>query len=130
LPWAKIVANFTQELGGKPEAALSNGTAVHSFELDDLHKTSIVHPGGVAITAAMAVAEHVGGCGGKEFLAAVVAGYEVGIRVGMSVGTSHLQRGFPNTGTIGTFGAGAAAGRVLKLEKIEDVRDLAKILIP
>ncbi|MFH1756711.1 MAG: hypothetical protein ABH969_01560 [Pseudomonadota bacterium] len=33
LPWAKIVANFTQELGGKPEAVLSNGTAVHSFEL-------------------------------------------------------------------------------------------------
>jgi len=130
LPWAKIVADFTQEMGGKPEAtvwgrnfkvtapeaALANGTAVHSFELDDLHKTSIVHPGGIAATAAMAVAEHVGGCGGKEFLAAVVAGYEVGIRVGMSVGTSHLQRGFHNTGTIGTFGAGAAAGRVLKLD--------------
>jgi len=130
LPWARIVADFTRELGEKqestvwgrdfkvsaPNAALSNGTAVHSFELDDLHKTSIVHPGGVTIPPALAVAEKVGGCDGKEFLTAVVAGYEVGIRVGMSVGTSHLQRGFHNTGTNGTFCAGAAAGRILKLD--------------
>jgi 2-methylcitrate dehydratase PrpD len=130
LPWSQIVADFTREFAGRPEAtvwgrnfkvsaseaALANGTAVHSFELDDLHKTSIVHPGGIALTPALAVAEHKGGCDGKEFLTAVVAGYEVGIRVGISVGTSHLQMGFHNTGTIGTFGAGAAAGRILQLD--------------
>ena len=130
LPWSRIVADFTREFQGKPEAtvwgrpfkvpapeaALANGTAVHSFELDDLHKTSILHPGGIVLTPALAVAERTGGCDGKEFLTAVVAGYEVGIRVGMSVGTSHLQMGFHNTGTIGTFGAGAAAGRVLRLD--------------
>jgi 2-methylcitrate dehydratase PrpD len=120
LPWARIVADFARDLGEKqesvvwgrdfkvsaPNAALANGTAVHSFELDDLHKTAIIHPGGVAIPPALAVAEKVGGCDGKEFLTAVVAGYEVGIRVGMSVGTSHLQRGFHNTGTNGTFALG------------------------
>jgi len=130
LPWTKIVTDFAQELGGRrestvwgrrlkvsvPNAALANGTAVHSFELDDLHKTSIVHPGAIAVPPALAVAEHVGGCDGKEFLTAVVAGYEVAIRVGMSVGTSHLQRGFHPTGTNGTFGAGAAAGRILRLD--------------
>jgi len=129
LPWAGIVAGFARELGGKrestvwghhfkvsaPNAALANGTAVHSFELDDLHKTSIVHPGAIAVTPALALAEHTGNCDGKEFLTAVVAGYEVAIRVGMSVGTSHLQRGFHPTGTNGTFGAGAAAGRILRL---------------
>ena len=138
LPWAKIVASFAQELGGEhestvwgcgfkvsaPNAALANGTAVHSFEIDDLHKTSIVHPGGVVITPALAMAEHIGGCDGKEFLAAVVAGYEVTVRVGMAVGTSHLQRGFHPTGTNGTFGAGAAAGRILKLDAEKMTHDL------
>lgn len=138
LPWARIVADFARELGEKqestvwgrdfkvsaPNAALANGTAVHSFELDDLHKTAIIHPGGVAIPPALAVAEKVGGCDGKEFLTAVVAGYEVGIRVGMSVGTSHLQRGFHNTGTNGTFCAGAAAGRILKLDPEKMTHDL------
>ena len=59
LPWSRMVADFGREFQGKPEAtvwgrgfkvpspeaALANGTAVHSFELDDLHKTSILHPG-------------------------------------------------------------------------------------
>ncbi len=130
LPWAKIVTDFARELGGKqestvwgrhlkvsaPNAALANGTAVHSFELDDLHKTSIVHPGAVAVPPALALAENLGDCDGKEFLTAVVAGYEVAIRVGMSVGTPHLQRGFHPTGTNGTFGAGAAAGRIIRLD--------------
>jgi 2-methylcitrate dehydratase PrpD len=130
LPWARIIADFAEDLGGRqessiwgrhskisaPNAVLANGTAVHSFELDDLHKTSIVHPGGIAVPPALAMAEYIGGCNGREFLTAVVAGYEVAIRVGMSVGTSHLQRGFHPTGTNGTFGAAAAAGRILKLD--------------
>jgi len=138
LPWTRIVADFARDLGEEqestvwgchfkvsaPNAALANGTAVHSFELDDLHKTSIVHPGGIAITPALAMAEHIGGCDGKEFLTAVVAGYEVAIRVGMSVGTSHLQRGFHPTGTNGTFGAGAAAGKILKLDTEKMIHDL------
>ncbi len=130
LPWARIVADFAQDLGGKrestvwghnfkvsaPNAALANGTAVHSFELDDLHKVAIVHPGSIAATPALAVAECIDGCNGKEFLTAVVAGYEVAIRVGISVGTSHLQRGFHPAATNGTFGAGAAAGRIIRLD--------------
>lgn len=125
-----MVADFALDLGGKeestvwgcnfkvlaPNTALANGTVVHSFELDDLHITSIVHPGGIAVTPALAMAEHIGGRDGKEFLTAVVAGYEVAIRVGMSMGTSHLQREFHPTGTNGTFGAGAAARRTLKLD--------------
>jgi 2-methylcitrate dehydratase PrpD len=138
LPWSRIVAEFAQELGGKQEstiwgrdvrvsasnAALANGTAVHSFELDDLHKTSIVHPGSMSVPPALAMAEHIGGCDGKEFLTAVVAGYEVAIRVGMSLGTSHLQRGFHPTGTHGAFGAGAAAGRILGLDAGKMTHDL------
>jgi 2-methylcitrate dehydratase PrpD len=138
LVWSRIVADFAQDLGGKqestiwgrdfkvspPNAALANGTAVHSFELDDLHKTSIVHPGSVVTPSALAMAEGIGGCNGEEFLTAVVAGYEVAIRVGMSLGTSHLQRGFHPTGTHGAFGAGAAAGRILGLDAEKMMHDL------
>ncbi len=130
LPWTRIVTEFAREMNGPPEAtlwgcsdklpapnaAMVNGTAVHAFEMDDLHKTSILHPGGVAVTAALAVAERLGRCGGRHFLTAVVAGYETGIRVGMSVGTSHLNKGFHPTGTHGTFSAGAAAAKILKLD--------------
>jgi len=138
LPWVRIVADFARDLGGPfeatvwgygfkvsaPNAALANGTAVHSFELDDLHKTSIVHPGGVVITSAIAPAEKIGKCSGKEFMAAIVAGYEVAIRIGMSVGTSHLQKGFHPTGTNGAFGAGAAAGRILVLDSEKMLHNL------
>ena len=130
LPWTRIVADYAGDLGGPREAtvwgrdfkvsaanaALANGTAVHSFEIDDLHKTSIVHPGSVVIPPALSMAEHLGGCDGKEFLSAVVAGYEVAIRVGMCVGTSHLQKGLHPTGTNGTFGSAAAAGNLLNLD--------------
>ncbi|MFH1349695.1 MAG: MmgE/PrpD family protein [Pseudomonadota bacterium] len=138
LPWSEIVTDFAHDLGIRQEAtvwgrdfklpaanaALANGTAVHSFELDDLHKVSIVHPGGIAIPPALAMAERIGGCAGKEFLSSLVAGYEVAIRVGMSVGTSHLQRGFHPTGTNGAFGAGAAAGRILRLDAEKMTHDL------
>lgn len=138
LPWVRIIVDLVLELGGPeestvwgydfkapaPNASLANGTAVHSFELDDLHKTAIVHPGGVAIPAALAIAERVGGCDGKEFLTGVIAGYEVAIRIGIGVGTSHLQRGFHPTGTNGTFAAGASAGKILKLNTEQMIHDL------
>ena len=130
LPWVRIVADFAHDLDGIPQstvwgrdfrviasnAALANGTAVHSFEFDDLHKEAIIHPGSIAVTPALALAEDIGGCSGEEFLTAVIVGYEVGCRIGMSVGTAHLHRGFHPTGTHGTFGAGAAAGKIIKLD--------------
>lgn len=138
LPWVKLVADFARDLGGPreattwgfgfkvaaPNAALANGTAVHSFELDDLHKTSIVHPGSVVVPPAIALAERLGNVDGKAFITAVAAGYEVAIRVGMSVGTSHLQKGLHPTGTNGAFGAGAAAGKILALDSEQMLHDL------
>ncbi len=96
-------------------AVLVNGAAIHGFELDDLHARSIVHPGSVVLPAALAAAQRNPAIGGRELLVALVAGYEVAARVGMSVGAAHLLRGFHPTGTHGTVGAAAAAGSVLGL---------------
>ena len=129
LPWSRILADCVAEFDANgpctvwglqrkmspPGAALVNGTMVHGFELDDLHKRSIVHPGSVVVTSALACAESLGGVSGKRFLTAMVAGYEVAARVGMCLGTAHLLRGWHPTGTHGTLGAAAAAGSVLGL---------------
>ena len=138
LPWGEILAEFARYLGGReestllgkgyrvsaPNAALANGTMIHGFELDDLHPLSILHAGSVTLPAALAVGESRGGCSGRDFLTALVVGYEVGVRVGMSVGASHLHRGFHPTGTHGTFAAAAAAGKVLGLDRRKMVHAL------
>lgn len=98
-----------------PDAALANGTAIHAFELDDLHPRSIVHPGSVVTSAALAAASLRPETTGLEFLIATVIGYEVSARVGNTVGAAHLLAGWHPTGTHGTLGAAAAAGRILGL---------------
>lgn len=104
------------ELASAPHAALINGMAIHAFELDDLHRDSIVHPGSVVVSAALAAAR----CrrepvSGEDLVTAMVAGYEVAARVGRSMGAAHLVQGWHPTGTHGTFGAAAAAGSILEL---------------
>lgn len=97
-------------------AALLNGTAAHSIELDDVTRESSLHPGVAVIPAALAVAEH-RDVGGRPFLEAVVAGYEVVIRVGNALNpASTYARGFHPTGIAGSFGAAVAAARLMGLD--------------
>jgi 2-methylcitrate dehydratase PrpD len=97
-----------------PHAAMVNGAAAHAFELDDLHRESILHAGAVVAPAVFAAARD--SVAGTEFLAALIAGYEVGARVGMALGTPHLLQGWHPTGTHGTIAAAAAASRALRLD--------------
>jgi len=96
-------------------AALTNGGLSHIVEMDDLDRASVVHPAAPIIPAALAVAEREGGSG-LDFLAAVVLGYEVAIRIGAAVGKTHY-RIWHNTATCGVFGAAAAAGWLLGLSE-------------
>ena len=93
-------------------ATFLNVTFGSSFDADDTHVGAMLHPGIAAWSAALATAEHAGATG-PAVLAAVVAGYEVTIRVGLSVQPGHFQRGFQSTGTCDVFGTAAAAGRLL-----------------
>lgn len=94
-------------------AAACNAAASHFAEQDDVHNGSVFHPAAVVFPAALAVAQ-AHGRSGKELIAAVVAGYEVGIRVGEFLGRSHY-RIFHTTGTAGTVAAAVAAGHLLRL---------------
>lgn len=95
-------------------AALVNAAASHISEQDDVHNGSVFHPAAVVFPAALATAQHVG-ASGRDFIAAAVAGYEVGIRVGEFLGRSHYKV-FHTTGTAGTIAAAVAAGRLLRLD--------------
>lgn len=97
-------------------AALANGTMAFHLELDDVHRTSHTHPGVTTIPAAMALAEQHGLCG-KDLLAAVVLGYDVQARVGLAVSPSiYVDRTYLAPGTLGIFGATAAAAKLLGLD--------------
>ncbi len=94
-------------------AAYANAAASHFAEQDDVHNGAVFHPATVVFPAALAVAQELGRSG-AEFLAASVAGYEVGIRVGEFLGRSHYKV-FHTTGTAGTIAAAAAVGNLLRL---------------
>ncbi|MGZ2749142.1 MmgE/PrpD family protein [Burkholderia stagnalis] len=127
----ETIAAFARRAGGAPTgagtadvlidrtratpyfAAMMNGAASHFAEQDDVHNGSVFHPATVVFPAVLALAQ-ARGASGREFIAAVVAGYEVGIRVGEFLGRSHYKV-FHTTGTAGTIAAAAAAGRLLGL---------------
>jgi len=127
---SQIVIDLVKELGGRAQstvigqsfktsvalAALANGAITHAVELDDDHRTSVLHPGTVVIPAALAMAEYCR-ADGRTFLAGVIAGYEVMTRIGDAFLGQQYYEGFHSTGTCGVFGAAAAAGRILGLDQ-------------
>ncbi|MEX2643645.1 MAG: MmgE/PrpD family protein [Acetobacterales bacterium] len=117
-------AALVDELGGRSEAtvigatgatnalnaAFANGVMAHAIDFDDGHK--FVHPGCAVVSAALAAAESEG-VDGAALLVAVVAGYEVSIRVSLAAGLEHRERGFHPTSTCNVFGAAAAGARLM-----------------
>jgi len=130
LPWTRKVAALVEGEGAQPVASLMgygrkssvslavlvNSTAGHAFELDDIHKESIVHAGSLATPVALALAEQHGAMPGRDVITAMVAGYEVGHRVGNAATMSLFFRGFHPQGTSGAFVAAATAARALQLD--------------
>lgn len=114
-----VGGNFNATLIGDPtlnstvNAALCNGYFSHILEMDDVDKESITHPGTVVIPAALSIGEQ-SRSSGADFLAAVIAGYEVMLRVGAAVTPAHYQI-FHTTATSGVFGSSIAASRLLNL---------------
>ena len=99
-----------------PAAALINGALAHSLDFDDTHAEGSIHSSAPIVPAALAAAE-MNDASGKELIAAVVAGYEVQIRLSLALNpTAHYDQGFHPTATCGVFGAAAAAGKLLGLD--------------
>ena len=130
LPWTRIVQDMVIAEGGNgkvsiwgrgertswSQAVLANSTAGHAFEMDDIHKESILHPNSITVPIALGFAEMQGGLSGRDVLTGMIAGYEIGTRVGNAATTQLFLNGFHPQGTNGTFAAGAAAGRMAGLD--------------
>jgi 2-methylcitrate dehydratase PrpD len=90
--------------------ALVNGAASHVVEQDDVHNGAVFHPATVVFPSVLAAAQDIG-ASGQAVLAASVAGYEAGIRIGAYLGRSHYRL-FHTTGTAGTLAAAAAVAHL------------------
>ncbi|MFI4986589.1 MAG: MmgE/PrpD family protein [Alphaproteobacteria bacterium] len=96
------------------DAALVNGAMAHALELDDDHRTAVLHPGAVVVPAAFAAAE-AEGASGATFLRALLLGYEVTCRLGEVFRGSQFYHGVHPTALCGVFGAALAAGVAMGL---------------
>lgn len=93
-------------------AALLNGTAGTFLEMDEGNRFSRGHPAIHVIPAALALAEQ-RAIDARDFLSAVVVGYEVGSRIGAA---SRLRASMHPHGTWGTIGAAAACARLAGMD--------------
>ncbi|HUP98801.1 MAG TPA: MmgE/PrpD family protein [Usitatibacter sp.] len=97
-------------------AALVNGITSHTFDFDDTHLKTIIHPAGPVASALLALAE-VTGASGRQVIDALVLGIDVSCRIGNAMYPDHYDRGWHITGSTGTVGAAAACARLLGLDE-------------
>ena len=133
-PATALLLDHVSDLGGAPQAtvwgvgrqlnvaraALVNGHLGNVLDYDDtlLSEDTILHVNAPLLPAALAVAEWKQRSG-RELIAAFAVGYEVEARVARAAGFSHLDRKWHPSATAGTFGAAAAAGRLLGLDETQ-----------
>ncbi len=133
------IFDLVKEMGGNPEstvfldgmktsapqAALVNGTLIHTIDFDDTHMGSIAHLGASVVSSCLAVGEKIG-ADGPSLMTALVCAYEVAGRVGKAIMPSHYKYWHP-TGTLGTIGVAVAAAKLLgmKGEQMEQAISLA-----
>ncbi len=115
-----------------PIAALVNGTYCHSFDFDDVHALSVLHPGAPVIPGILAVAESVD-ASGRELLTALTIGYETVLRLGVAQfdpttrNSVFFEDGFHATSILGAVAAavGCARLRGLSVEQTADALAIA-----
>jgi 2-methylcitrate dehydratase PrpD len=113
-------------------AALANAGSAHALDYDDTQLSTtpdrtfglLTHPTTPALSAALAVAER-SGASGSAFLEAYLVGVEVECKMAETIDPNHYERGFHSTGTLGVFGAAAAAGKLMKLNEAQLAHMLA-----
>ena len=128
-PAARLVTDVARAEGGSPLAtvvgtplrtgavwaALANGTAAHALDFDDTNFAMMGHPSAPVLAAALAAGE-LTLADGRALVHAFLLGFEVETTMAAVMNPPHYEKGFHATGTLGTMGAAAAAGRLLGLD--------------
>jgi 2-methylcitrate dehydratase PrpD len=89
-----------------------------------VHRVGVLHVGAVTLPGVLAVLEKDASLSGKEFLAATVAGYEIGPRVGICMGQEHIGQGWHSGATLGVFSAAAGSARAMRLDVAQTINAL------
>jgi len=130
LPWSQTAINYLKTLNTKgtatsfidgirapsPDVAFVNSVLAHSIIQEDQHLATGSHPGTMVIPAALAVGEETN-CTGKDLVTAIVLGYELIGRIGVSVMSFEFMSKFRPSSFWGPYGACAAASRLLGLNQ-------------
>jgi len=134
----QIIADEAEQTGGRPDALLLRrsaikvpapiaarvlGTAGHAHDWDDSQVSIdpahvyglLTHPTIPPLTSALVLAQKLSGIDGKTFMLAFLAGFEVECKISEWMLPQHYLRGMHSSGTVGTFGAYAAAAKLLDL---------------
>ena len=104
-------------------AAFANGIGIHADDYDDTQLAVLpdrvygllTHPTAPVLPAAFAVAE-AGGMSGRDLMLAYHLGVEVECKIAEAISPRHYEDGFHSTGTIGVFGAAAAAAKLQRMD--------------
>lgn len=96
------------------DAVLYNASLIHGADYDDTHVGGIVHPSAAVVSTALAVGESVG-ASGREMMAAIVAGWEIIVRLGLAAKGRFHDIGYHGTGIVAPFAAACVAARLMKL---------------
>jgi 2-methylcitrate dehydratase PrpD len=138
----RLVIEEAEEMGGRPDALLLGrgntkvpapiaarvlGTAGHAHDWDDSQVSFdpahiyglLTHPTIPPLTSALVMAQKLGGIDGKTFMLAFLAGFEVECKISEWMLPQHYMRGMHSSGTVGAFGAYAAAAKLLGLKANE-----------
>jgi 2-methylcitrate dehydratase PrpD len=130
LPWSKQVYRYVRSQGQSSQstvvnygfkssavnAAFANGTFGHGFEMDDNHGTTGIKGGCVVVPAALAIGEQQLSTG-RDLILAIVTGYEVMTRIGLSVRRPLIDKGRHPTGSSGPFGSAVCTGKLLGFDE-------------
>lgn len=134
-----MLADEAEQMGGRPEALLLGrgstsvpapmaarvlGTAGHAHDWDDSQVSCdpahiyglLTHPTIPALTGALVTAQKLGGIDGKAFMLAFLTGFEVECKISEWMLPQHYLRGMHSSGAVGTFGAYAAAAKLMGLK--------------
>ncbi len=97
-------------------AAFANGAMAHALDFEDAHDLALVHPNAATVPAALAMAESIGHVNGKDFIAALAVGCDIVCRLGLAFNENPGEYGWYIPPILGSFGAAAAAAKLLNLD--------------
>jgi 2-methylcitrate dehydratase PrpD len=136
----RLLIDEAEQMAGRPDALLLRrgkrkvpapagarvlGTAGHAHDWDDSQVSLdpahvyglLTHPTTPPLTSALVMSQKIGGVTGKKFMLAFLTGFEVECKISEWMLPQHYIRGMHSSATVGTFGAYAAAAKLLGLDE-------------